>query len=50
MASVYKIQIQTVSDFTTYPPDILEKEIKKFLENQEGLKMRSSKVKVKRVA
>lgn len=50
MATVYKIQIQTVNDWTSYPPKQLEKEIKEFLDNKEGLNMRGTKVKVKRVA
>jgi len=50
MATVYKIQIKTVSDWTSYSPETLEKEIKNFLDDKEGLKMRGTKVKVKRVA
>tara|TARA_R110000823_G_scaffold306061_1_gene428328 strand:- start:146 stop:343 length:198 start_codon:yes stop_codon:yes gene_type:complete len=48
MATVYKIEIETVSAWTNYEPKELEKKIKQFLEEQDSLCMESTKIKVVR--
>ena len=47
MATVYKIEIESVSDWVAYPPEQVEKEIKDFLESKAELGMTSVKVKAK---
>ena len=48
MATVYKIEIKTVSAWTNYDPKEVEKKIKQFLEDQDSLCMESTEIKVVR--
>ena len=54
MASVYKVEIKTVSAWSNYPPAYLEKLLKEFLEKHRdkdtGLRFESTEVVVKRIA
>ena len=54
MASVYKVEIKTVSAWSNYPPAYLEKLLKDFMEKHRdkdtGLRFESTEVVVKRIA
>jgi len=47
MATVYNIDIQSVSDWVAYPTEEVEKEIKAFLESKTELGMTCVEVKAK---
>jgi hypothetical protein len=46
MATVYKIEIQTVSSWINYPPEEIAKDLKEFLESRDHLGMVNTKIKV----
>lgn len=48
MATVYKIEIEGVSDWTNFTPEFIEKQLEKLINN--NTKLTISEIKVERVA
>ena len=48
MATIYKIELEVVSDWVNYTPEKLKELLLQTLENQEEVKLRVSEIKIDR--